>query len=203
MKLYIIRHGETEWNKKVLLQGMANIPLNEDGRRLACLTGQKLLEIPFYKAFSSPLIRAMETARLVLGERDIPIIADPRITEMSFGKLEGKCYAPGSSDIPAEMLDNFFHHTEAYQVPEGGESFSQVIERTHELYQELVLTPEYEDKNILISSHGASSRAFLQSVFQDGNFWQNGVPKNCAVTIVEIVNRKVVHVELDHLFYKE
>lgn len=203
MKLYIIRHGETEWNKKILLQGMADIPLNEDGRRLARLTGQKLLEIPFYKAFSSPLIRAMETARLVLGERDIPIIADPRITEMSFGKWEGKCYAPGSSDIPAEMLDNFFHHPEAYQVPEGGESFSQVIERTHDLYQELILTPEYEDKNILISSHGASSRAFLQSVFQDGNFWQNGVPKNCAITIVEIVNRKVVHVELDHLFYKE
>lgn len=203
MKLYIIRHGETEWNKKVLLQGMADIPLNEEGRRLARITGEKLYEVPFFKAFSSPLSRAMETAYLVLGKRDIPIVSDKRITEMSFGKWEGKCYAPGSKDIPAEMLDNFFHHTDAYQVPEGGESYDQVIERTHDLYQELINEPAYQDKNILISSHGASSRAFLQSIFQDGNFWQTGVPKNCAVTIVEIINKEVIHVELDRLFYEE
>lgn len=203
MKLYIIRHGETEWNKKELLQGMADIPLNEDGRRLARLTGEKLQNVIFFRAFSSPLIRAMETAHLVLGESDVPVIPDKRITEMSFGKWEGKCYASGSKDIPKDMLDNFFHHPDDYMVPEGGESFAQVIERTNDFYQELIGNPEYRDKNILISSHGASSRAFLQSVFRDGNFWQTGVPKNCAVTIVEIVNKEVVHVELDHLFYKE
>lgn len=203
MRLYIIRHGETQWNKKHLLQGMADISLNEKGRELARITGEKLAEVPFYKAYSSPLVRAMDTAKLVLGKRNIPIVPDNRITEMSFGEWEGKYYGPDSRDIPSDCLDCFFHHTEAYVPPKGGESFAQVIDRTHDLYEELISNPEYEDKNILISSHGASSRAFLQSVFQDGNVWQTGVPKNCAVTIVEVKNRQVVQVELDHLYYEE
>lgn len=202
MKLYVIRHGETDWNKEKRLQGKADISLNENGRELARLTGEKLMDIPFYIAISSPLVRSMETARLALGGRDIPVIPDERIAEMSFGDWEGRHYYPGSTEIPDHMMDNFFYHTEKYEVPPNGESFQDVINRTHSLYEELISNPDYEDKNILISSHGAASRAFLQSVFRDGNFWHTGVPKNCAVTIVEIDRGTVVQVELDRIFYE-
>lgn len=202
MKLYIIRHGETDWNKEKKLQGKADIELNENGRALARMTGEKMRSIPIHMAISSPLKRAMETARLALGGRDIPVIADERIGEMSFGDWEGLHYHEGSADIPGDMMHCFFRDTDRYQVPPNGESFQNVIDRTHDLYKELVNNPENEEKNILISSHGAASRAFLQSVFQDGDIWQGGVPKNCAVTIVEIKNGQVIHVELDHLFYE-
>lgn len=202
MKLYIIRHGETDWNKEKKLQGKADIELNENGRALARMTGEKMRSIPIHMAISSPLKRAMETARLALGGRDIPVIPDERIGEMSFGDWEGLHYHEGSADIPDDMMHCFFRDTDRYQVPPNGESFQNVIDRTHDLYEELVNNPENEEKNILISSHGAASRAFLQSVFQDGDIWQGGVPKNCAVTIVEIKNGQVIHVELDHLFYE-
>lgn len=68
MKLYIIRHGQTEWNKSGRLQGQTDIALNENGRELAVKVGAALKDIPFAKVFSSPLARSKETAELVLKE---------------------------------------------------------------------------------------------------------------------------------------
>lgn len=201
MRLYVIRHGQTDWNKQKRLQGRADVPLNENGIALAKIVGERLKEIPFLFAVSSPLSRAMETARLALGGRDIPVYPDERIGEMSFGDWEGLTYQD-STQIPNGMIENFFHNTDLYETPPNGESFSEVIARTHDLYEELIHNKAYENADILISSHGAASRAFLQSVFQDGNFWQTGVPKNCSVTIVEIVRGQVVSVDLDHIFYE-
>ena len=76
MRLYIIRHGETDWNAKKLLQGGSETVLNEKGRRLAVLTGEALKDISFDKVYSSPLHRAMETAQLVVGDRDVEIIPE-------------------------------------------------------------------------------------------------------------------------------
>ena len=62
MKLYIIRHGETEWNVKRRFQGRSDIPLNEEGRRLARITSEALRSVPFTRIYTSPLKRAYETA---------------------------------------------------------------------------------------------------------------------------------------------
>ena len=63
MKLYIVRHGETEWNKARRIQGQVDIPLNEFGRRLARKTAKGLSDITFDLCYSSPLSRARETDR--------------------------------------------------------------------------------------------------------------------------------------------
>lgn len=68
MKIYIIRHGQTEWNKSGRLQGQTDIALNENGRELAIKVSQALKDIPFDRAVSSPLSRSIETAELVLRE---------------------------------------------------------------------------------------------------------------------------------------
>ena len=91
MKIYMIRHGETEWNKKRKLQGQVDIPLNEFGKLLAKETAPALADVPFAVCYTSPLKRAAETARLVLGDREVPIVPDKRIQEMSFGEFEGLC----------------------------------------------------------------------------------------------------------------
>ena len=57
MKLYIIRHGETDWNVKRRFQGHSDIPLNEEGRRLAYLTAEALKAVPFTRIYTSPLKR--------------------------------------------------------------------------------------------------------------------------------------------------
>lgn len=60
MKLYMVRHGETDWNKARKIQGQVDIPLNEFGRHLAIETGKGLADIPFELCISSPLLRAVE-----------------------------------------------------------------------------------------------------------------------------------------------
>ena len=79
IRIYIIRHGITEWNELKRLQGQTDIPLAEEGRALARLTGRGMKNVHLDRCFCSPLFRARETAQLVLGERDVPVIIDPRI----------------------------------------------------------------------------------------------------------------------------
>ena len=90
MKLYIIRHGETSWNKLKKMQGQKDIMLNQEGIRLAEITGQKMKDIPIDLVISSPLLRAKQTAELVMAGRELPMITDKRIAEMSFGVWEGE-----------------------------------------------------------------------------------------------------------------
>ena len=75
MKIYVLRHGETSWNRQRLLQGRSDVELNENGRKLAKETAEGMADIPFDLVFTSPLKRAKETAEIVLNGRDIPIVA--------------------------------------------------------------------------------------------------------------------------------
>ena len=93
MKLYLIRHGETDLNKKRILQGQTNSELNDYGRELARLTAEGLMEVPFDLAFTSPLKRAKETAQIILSGRNVPLLEETRIQEISLGEYEGLCYA--------------------------------------------------------------------------------------------------------------
>ena len=77
MKLYIVRHGETDWNKARKIQGQSDIPLNAFGRHLARETAKGLADVHFDLCFTSPLSRAKETARIILEGRDVPIIEGP------------------------------------------------------------------------------------------------------------------------------
>ena len=69
MKLYMIRHGETDWNKTRQLQGKSDIPLNDFGRKLAAETAEALKDVPFHLVITSPLSRARETALIIKGDR--------------------------------------------------------------------------------------------------------------------------------------
>ena len=92
MKIYVIRHGETDANKNGVLQGSSNWPLNEDGVKLAKISGENMKGIKFDACFSSPLDRAMQTAKLILenSNNDIEIQVDNRLAEFNMGIYEGK-----------------------------------------------------------------------------------------------------------------
>ena len=105
MRLYIIRHGETEWNKEKRMQGQRDIMLDQEGIRLAALTGKGMQDVPIDIAISSPLLRAKQTAQLVLANRAVPIITDERIQEMSFGDWEGESISD-SKVVPQEFIEN-------------------------------------------------------------------------------------------------
>lgn len=202
MLLYIIRHGETPWNTKGLLEGHADIELNENGRRLARITAEKMKEIPFDVAFSSPLKRAYETAEIILGGRNIPIVQDERLTEIAFGEWEGLCCRKDNYTIPSRSFSDFFKNPFVYQPPKGGETVAEVCERTKDFYEELIRKPEYQDKTILIASHGCAVRGILNSVYEDKeDFWRGKVPANCSVSIVEVTDGAGRLLEEDKIYY--
>lgn len=204
MKLYMVRHGETDWNKARKIQGQVDIPLNEFGRHLAIETGKGLADIPFDLCISSPLLRAVETAELILGGKDIPVTMDKRIMEMAFGVWEGKCCSEEGWNLPQEFHD-FFEAPERYRAPEGGEDFYMVRERLEDFLKELYQRADLKDKNVLITTHGAALCGIL-NVMKDkpvSEYWGRGVHKNCAVTEVEVTDGVPVILSENYVYYKD
>ena len=89
MKITIVRHGETDYNKNNILQGRSNISLNDAGRRQCKRLKYKLKDEKFDICFSSPLVRAVETAMILVGDR-VEIKIDDRLIERNLGNYEGK-----------------------------------------------------------------------------------------------------------------
>ena len=87
--LYIMRHGRTVWNMEHKLQGKTDVPLSEAGRPVVEQAAAAYRNTHIDVCYCSPLIRAMETAEIVLRGREIPIITDVRLEEMGFGICEG------------------------------------------------------------------------------------------------------------------
>ena len=204
MVLYFIRHGETSWNVEGKMQGQTDIPLNENGIRLAEETAEGMKEIPFDLCITSPLSRARQTAEIVLGSRKVPIIEDARIEELSFGNWEGIGCRPENYAVPTpiEEFQKFYTEPFAFVPGEGGETILQLCKRTKEFWDEVTAKPEYEDKTILIATHGCALRAILHNVYEDkADFWHGFVPVNCAVSVVEVKDGNAKLVGDDRIYY--
>ena len=160
--LYLIRHGKTDWNQRHKLQGSTDIPLNEEGRRMAEAARGECLEIPFDVCFSSPLIRARETAEILFRGRDVPIFTDDRLKEMGFGDYEGQ---ENSFDIPDCPINVLFFSPEKYTDPPGGaESLESLFARTGAFLRERVDPLLRENRNVLIVGHGAMNSSIACQV---------------------------------------
>ena len=204
MILYIIRHGETDWNVRRLLQGRSNAQLNESGIFLAGVTGKALQDVPFSVCFSSPLDRAVDTAEIILKGRHVPIITDPLLYEMDFGVLEGKSLHPDHPEIERPACLYMHRDPFVYIPPEGGESLQEVIGRSSRFLKQLLDEPAYQDKTILISSHGLASRALLYAASgSGGEFWHGRVPPNCSASILESAGGSFTLKEIDRIWYGE
>lgn len=202
MKLYIIRHGETDWNKERRMQGSADIELNEYGRKLAFITKEALKDIPFDIAYTSPLKRASETAKIILEGRDIPLYKDKRIEEMNFGKYEGKSEA----ELIAVKDDfmNCFNCPEKYYPKDGAETHKEVIGRAKEFLEQVVLPAEKKYEHMVAFSHGAWIHGMLTYLYQREikDFWHGPRQQNCGVTTIQISNGDCKVLKESEVFYK-
>lgn len=201
MKIYLMRHGETDWNKEGKLQGSADIPLNENGIRLAQETAQALKELPFEVIYSSPLCRARKTAELMRLERQIPIFEDARLKEMSFGRYEGNSIYQAAHDAE-NPLYKFIREPENFKAQDG-ENFSDVIARAQNFIDEVLLPAQKEYSTVLITAHGAFIRCFLRCIENRplSAFW-GGIPlKNCCVTAMELQGMNIKIQEEGKIYY--
>lgn len=187
MRLYVLRHGETDWNVQRRFQGHSDTLLNEKGLELARITGKGLADVPFDLAFTSPLRRARKTAELILKGRDVPLFIEPRLIEIAFGMYEGVRVDFDFAGRQNQNLLDFLNRPERYQAPLDGESFESLNHRLQTYLEELCHRPDYAHKTILLSTHGAACTALLNAVDPPkGFFWRSGVPYNCSYSIIDV-----------------
>lgn len=203
MEIYIIRHGKTDWNNDRLLQGGTDIELNQDGIDLAVKTGEGLKDVDFDVVYSSPLKRAYKTAELIVGDRDIPIITDDRLREISFGSREGEP-SMALKDDPTDTFYFFFHAPEKYD-PLDGETFQSVMERTSSFLKEVVEPKENELKRIMIVGHGAMNKGLQCHMLGHGvkDYWKGDLQHNCAFNIYELKDSKYTLLENNKTFFEK
>lgn len=190
--LYLIRHGQTDWNVLRKLQGQTDIMLNDNGVSMAQRAYEKYIDYEFDVCFSSPLGRAYETASIFIGDRDIKIIKDDRLKEMSFGAREGET---GVIENPENPVYSLFHNPEEYVAIDGAESIEELCARTKAFLDERVMPLLEENKNVLIVGHGAMNCSIISNIhgLPKNQFWKymTGNCKLLGVTSSEVITPKV------------
>lgn len=162
MNVYLLRHGETDWNKEGRIQGHTDIPLNDNGRAQIARTAEGLAGVchGVDAILCSPLSRARESAYIAAEKLDYPtdrIIVEPLFIERSFGEAEGLTAAQREEKYPN------YHYSDIDYVFPGMEPFEKLIERAQNVFHKTMHT--YKDKgNILIVSHGAMLAAVITAV---------------------------------------
>lgn len=156
MKLYITRHGTTEWNLEKKLQGWADSPLTEDGRNRAIKLGNSLKDIDFDMIYTSPQERALNTAKLIMRNKNTEIKVHNGLKELRYGSWQGMYISDIEKDYP-EDYHSYINDPEQY-MPEDGESMVDLFQRLN-LFLEEISTMNYQ--NILIVSHGITIKAII------------------------------------------
>lgn len=162
-KLVLVRHGESEWNKLGLWQGLKDIDLTQKGIGQAKETGRQLKDIHFDFAYSSPLIRALKTLDEILkviNQTDLKIIKNHAITEKHYGIYAGKNKWQVKEEIGDEEFQKLRRSWD-YPTPEG-ESMKQVYERLIPYFLKEILPKLKIEKNVIITSHGNTLRTLVK-----------------------------------------
>lgn len=156
----LLRHGQTDWNIDMRLQGISDIPLNETGHQQAKLAAEILSNGSWDHVITSPLSRAHVTARYVADSLNLnEITVHELLLERSFGEAEGLSY-----EAWRERLNAGLHAT-------GAESNEALEARVHELLVELLA--KYEGKSVIAVSHGALIRKLI-GIVSAGEFPRDG-----------------------------
>lgn len=203
MEVYIMRHGETHWNRLGLVQGSSDIELTEYGIQLAKETAEGFAErdIHFDHIFTSPYKRAVKTAQCIAENDGItPVVVDD-LREMNFGLYEGK-----SLSELVKTDENFgycFYTPSKFVADETGESFETVEQRICRFIEEHLLPLEQSKSSVLVVCHGAIIRTFFKVIndMKLDDFWTVKQP-NCCVNHFRLEQGKLSLIEGNILYYE-
>ena len=162
INLYLIRHGQTEWNIKDQMQGSQNSPLTEEGVLGAKVTGNYLKNVPFIQAYSSNQQRAMETRDYIINENVnlIPTAELQDLCEMDFGIWEGK-HVPTLKKTFPEFNTYLTDPANFDASVNKGENYQQVLARMERALNTIIENTKQDTGNILVVSHGTVLRILL------------------------------------------
>lgn len=151
MKLYLVRHGETALNKKGCYYGKTDAVLSVEGIRQAEYLREIFRGVSFDYAVASPLVRAYNTAQIIMEEREQQIFGDSRLMEQDFGIFEGFTYGELEKKYPEE-LEQWNEQFSTYRIPQG-ESFTDVRRRVEAFLKDIPVGAETREETMLVAAH--------------------------------------------------
>lgn len=191
LELWLIRHGETDWNVDGRIQGSSDVALNATGRQQAARLSGRLLGTSFDAVYTSDLDRARATAATALPGAELRL--EPRLRELSYGVFEGKTW-DGMSAEEAEMARHWSADRFTRRIP-GGESYGDLMRRVSAFRADLP-----ESGRVAAFSHGGTIRSALFGVMgrPAPGTWRLDVD-NTSITRLRIDDRGVTLVTVnDH-----
>ncbi len=159
--LYLVRHGESVYNAESRIQGHADVPLSELGRLQGEAVAEALAGVSVDAIYSSPLLRALDTARCIAGRHRVSLCTDPRLMEIDVGIFEGRL----KSELVAENSPEFVRWLSGddnFTIP-GGESRRQLAERGCEALRSIAA---YGHRAAVVVTHGGLLSATLRSILK-------------------------------------
>jgi len=181
-EVIIIRHGETEENRLDIFRGRLDVKLNQNGLRQALEVGRALKGKDMVKIYSSPLVRAMETAKAVAKEHKLEVEVAEGFNNINLGKWQGLPKEEVRKNYP-ELWEKWIYHTENLVIP-GGESVGMVRDRAFTALRDLI--KENRGKTFAVVSHRCVIKVLLTAVLniKEKYFWKIYVD-NASYSIVE------------------
>ena len=157
--MYLIRHGETDWNKEKRIQGRLDIPLNERGREQAEALAARLASLPLERIYTSDLGRAQETTAIIIARqqtKQIPIVSTPALREGGYGLWEGLTREEVIAGFAEDWGD--WVRSGGIGAPAEGEDFTSLAQRVGTIFD---AAAKEENKTVLISTHHGPIQAIL------------------------------------------
>lgn len=183
-RIIIVRHGETYLNLEDVFQGWIDSELTEKGKLQAIRVADRLKEEKIDFIYSSPFKRALKTAEIIKGEREITLITDDGFKEIKCGMWEGSKFIYIKDKYPEEY--NTWDKTPHLHKMPQGETFSEVYQRAVKALREIIR--KHEGKTILITSHMVTVLLMMAYFGGEGidQLWNTPKQGNTAVNIVDI-----------------
>jgi broad specificity phosphatase PhoE len=187
--VYLVRHGETAWNKEEIFRGRTDISLNEIGFREAELVGEYLKGKDIHVIYSSPLLRAMETARRIAQVFNLKVQPLEGITDMSFGKWEGLPLKEVQIR-DGELYRQWREEPHLVTLP-GGESLDEVRVRAMAALENVI--QYHKGINIVLVSHRVINKVIICGILgiDNSHFWQIG-QDTAAVNLIQYKEGKYI-----------
>ncbi|MBD3250760.1 MAG: hypothetical protein GF381_04310 [Candidatus Pacebacteria bacterium] len=186
-RFYLVRHGQTEWNVKKIMQGHQDSPLTQRGREQARMTNQLLQKINFDHVFSSDLMRAHQTAKIMAADRDLAVKTSKLLRETYLGPFEGKRYQFFHQQLKKSLEYRQSLPVEerlAYQVHPECETSEQTATRLLTFMRETAVG--YPNKKVLVVSHSGTIRAALIKLgFARFDEIDHGAVKNTGYAVID------------------
>lgn len=196
-RIYLTRHGETEWNRQKRFQGSKNSELTDKGILAAELLANRIEEIDLDCIISSPLKRAYHTAEIVRGSKSLDIIKHDGFKEINLGDFEGMSWNEiheKHGNVIERITEDPFNN----RYP-NGENLLEFYNRVEAALQEVI--DKCRNKSVLIVAHGGTIKCIESYIrkFKINKDWMGNVVKNCSLSCFEVNGNN----EIKEIFYND